>query len=111
MGKSVLYVASSKASSGGSPNAPPIYYNSMSFPTGYAGSPRDFMILKSEDKEAADFLRKKGIAFETVDLTSSSFVSRVRFRLSGMKTPLLVMNGRKLVGLQKIKETLEEDAR
>jgi hypothetical protein len=35
----------------------------------------------------------------------------VRFRLSGMKTPILVMNGRKLVGLQKIKETLEEDAR
>ena len=103
-----MYVASSKASSGGSPNAPPVYYNSMNFPTGSAGSPRDFMVLKSEDEEAVNSLRKKGIAFETVDLTRSPFVSRLRFRLSGMKTPTVVMNGRKLAGLQNIKEALEE---
>lgn len=103
-----MYVASSKASSGGSPNAPPVYYNSMTFPAGSAGSPRDFVVFKSEDEEAVNFLRKKGVAFETVDLTRIPFVSRLRFRLSGMKTPTLVMNGRKLVGLQKIKGALEE---
>jgi glutaredoxin len=107
MGEAVLYVASRKASSGGSPNAPPVYFNSMNFPAGSAGSPRDFMVFKSEDEEVVNLLRGKGVAFETVDLTRSPLVSRLRFRLSEMKTPTLVMNGRKLVGLQKIKEALE----
>jgi glutaredoxin len=108
MQKTVLYVASRNASSGGSPNAPPVYFNSMNFPAGSSGSPRDFIILKPEDQEAIGILRKNGITFKIVDLSQSTHVKRFVLKISGMRTPTLIINDKKLVGLENIKKVMEE---
>jgi len=105
----VLYVASRKASMGGSPNAPPVYYNSMNFPAGSEGNARNFMVLKPEDEEAIDLLQRNGITFEIVDLSQSTSVKRLVSKISGMKTPTLILEDKKLVGLKNIRKAIERE--
>lgn len=106
----VLYVICNKASAGGSPGVPPVYYNSMNYPVGSSGSPRDFFVLKREDEEAVIFLQEKRILFDIVDLTQTPIASRLWSKLSRMKTPTLIIKGNRLVGLKNIKEAIEEKA-
>ena len=103
-----MYVASRRVSSGGSPNVPFGYYNSMNFPASSSGPPRDFRVLKPQDEEVIGFLQKNGIAFEIVDLSKTTYVKRLVSKISRMRTPTLITKDRKLVGLESIRKAVEE---
>ena len=62
-----------------------------------------------EDKEAIDFLSKKGVSFNIVDLSERSFIDRVKARIEGIdKTPILILdNGTRLKGIGQIKSVVE----
>jgi len=109
MEKAILYVTSRRVSSGGSPNNIFGYYNSMNFPSSSSGPPRDFRALKAEDEEAINILKKRNVTFEIVDLSQFSYVKRLVSSLRiGMRTPTLITKDGKLVGLENIRNVIEE---
>jgi len=61
-----------------------------------------------EDQEAIDLLKQPNLAYRLVDLNACPFMARVKARIIGIRTPTLVLNGRKIVGVENIKQALKD---
>ena len=61
-----------------------------------------------EDQEAIALLNQAKLAYRLVDLNTCPFMTRLKARMNGTKTPTLILNHRKIVGLENIKEALRE---
>lgn len=79
---------------------------------GYAGGPASssptFAFYKPEDQDAIEILKVKGMAHEIRDISLAPFFSRIRMGLTIVRTPTLVMEERKAVGLDRIRQMLNE---
>ena len=63
---------------------------------------------KSEDQEAIDLLKVAGTAYKLVDLSNCSFSARLRSKIMEVnETPILILNGKKIRGLENIKKVLQ----
>ncbi|MEM4703836.1 MAG: hypothetical protein QXJ02_02050, partial [Candidatus Bathyarchaeia archaeon] len=64
---------------------------------------------KPQDREANDLLEESGVAYKLVDLCNCSFLMQLKAKLDGVnETPTLVFKGKKIKGLEQIKQALRE---
>ncbi len=63
----------------------------------------------SEDKAVIDLLEEAKIAYELVDLSDCPFSVQLKAKILGInKTPTLLLNNRKIKGVQNIKQALHQ---
>lgn len=101
----VLYVKSKKVSIGQSASfdiAHGVYMGSSS------GTSQTFKNYLTEDEEAIKVLKESGFSYTLVDLTESSSATRLKARIGGIRTPTMILNGKKVVGLENIKQALRQ---
>jgi glutaredoxin len=68
-----------------------------------------FHNYKPEDQKAIDLLKEAGQNLQIIDLTNCSFATQLMAKMKGInETPTLVMNGRKIKGLENIAQILLE---
>jgi len=103
----LLYVKSRKVSN--------IEYAQVPALLGKAGyealpmSARTAYNYRPEDQEAINFLKEAGIAYKLLDLSDCTFVTRLKAKVSGInEKTTLILNDRKIVGVENIKKVLEE---
>lgn len=99
-----LYVKSKKISMGGSS----IVVGPHGDFYGSSGTTQTIVDYLPEDQEAINLLKQTEVTYELVDLTICSFTTRLKARINGIKTPTLVLNGRKIIGIQNIKQALKD---
>jgi len=93
-----LYVKS--ISTGGIERSPGFLFHSCDLKTA-----KNITFYQEEDEEAIEFLKRKNIPFDLIDLSHRSFLDRMKAKIEGVNsTPTLVLdNGTKLNGINKIK--------
>jgi glutaredoxin len=73
------------------------------------GANRPVYCYKQQDQEAINLLEKAGIAYERVDLSKRDVETRLKARITGLnETPTLIFHGRKIKGLENIKQVLQK---
>jgi len=64
---------------------------------------------KQEEEEAVNLLKEAGIAYRLVDLSNCSFTVLLKAKISGInEEPTLVLNHKKIKGIENIKKFLQE---
>lgn len=72
-------------------------------------APQTFYNNKPEDQNAMALLKEAGITHRIVDLSDCSFTVQLKAKIIKVNdTPTLVLNGRKIKGLENIKQALHE---
>jgi len=104
MSEVILYVRSKKVSFGKSPG----FSSEHGQVTIYSGSLTTTRSYEPEDQEAISLLDEGKVAYTLVDLTESSLAVRLKARLGGVKTPTIVWNGKKIVGIENVRQALKE---
>lgn len=61
-----------------------------------------------EDQEAINILNQAKIAYTLIDLNRCSLMTRLKAKFNRIKTPTLFLDGKKVVGVKKIKEALKD---
>jgi hypothetical protein len=61
-----------------------------------------------QDQEVIDILNQTQIPYKLVDLCYCRFITRLKARISGIKTPTLILNERKIIGVENIKQALKD---
>jgi len=68
-----------------------------------------FHNYKPEDQKAIDLLEKAGINHQIIDLANCSLATQFMAKIKDINaTPTLIMNGKKIKGLENIKQILQE---
>ena len=64
---------------------------------------------KPEDQKAIDLLKEAGVPHQLVDLSECSAAARLKAKITGInETPTLLMNGKKIKGVENISQALQE---
>jgi len=64
--------------------------------------------LKPEDQKAKELLDNAGTHYTLIDLSNCPFITQLKAKLAGInETPTLVINGRIIKGLEKIRHALQ----
>jgi len=64
---------------------------------------------KQEDDEAVNLLKEAGIAYRLVDLSNCSLIVWLKAKMSGInEKPTLILNHKKITGIENIKKFLQE---
>jgi hypothetical protein len=64
---------------------------------------------KLEDQKAIGLLEAAGTNHQIIDLSNCSFTTQLMAKIKGInETPTLIMNGRKIEGLESITQILQE---
>lgn len=61
-----------------------------------------------EDQEALNLLNQVGADYKLIDLTDCPLIMWLKARISRMKTPTLIWNDRKIVGVENIRQALKD---
>lgn len=62
-----------------------------------------------QDEEAAELLNEAGITHKLIDLSDCSFIKQLKAKITGInETPTLILNGKKIKGIQNIKQALHQ---
>lgn len=106
MGNLVLYVKSKKITLGSSSSFNIDHHGSV-----ISTSPvtiQKFRNYSEEDQEAISLLEEARMVYTLVDLTENSFIMRLKAKISGIKTPTLILDNKKIVGVENIKQALRK---
>jgi hypothetical protein len=60
----------------------------------------------SDDKEAIDVLNQAEMVYKVIDLACCSLKTRLLKRMKGIRTPTMIWDGRKIVGIKNIRKAL-----
>lgn len=104
MSEIVLYVKSKEVSFGESPG----FSIEHGYVTTHPGSLTTTRSYGPWDQEAINLLEENKIAYTVVDLTGSSFAVRLKAKLGGVKTPTMICDEKKIVGIESIRQALRE---
>jgi len=101
----VLYVRSKKTTTGDSRFAYPAHPHGYNFGA-FLGSARTIVNYLPEDQEAIKLLSQTEIRYKLIDLTHCPLTTRLKARISRMKTPTFIFKEKKIVGVENIKQAL-----
>jgi len=71
-------------------------------------SNEEFENYPPDDQEVISLLNQAEIAYKLIDIAKLPFTMKLKTKMSGIRTPTLVLNDKKIVGLEEIKRALEE---